>query len=526
MSGGMNGKSADTAAIDETQRALMPTSTDVGSRARRFTRTVTSQGEADGDCAAPRMLTPRERLEALCDPGTLQLIRTGVRSRSLGDRAAAGDGVLGAYGAIGGRPVFCYAQDARVVGGSLGEAHADTIVRVMELALNARAPVVGFVESAGARMQEGTRALGAFGRVFKANVALSGRVPQLTVVTGCSAGGGVYSPALTDLVILTEQASLFLTGPKVVREVTGEDVSAEALGGPRVHERNGVGHLVADDDVAACRLARTVLSYLGQSSHEPPAAVASEAREMEDPSEPLPPETFRVYDVRDVARRLVDRGSLLELSPKWARNMVTAFARLDGWPVGIVANQPRYLGGVIDAAAAEKGARFVRMCNAYGLPLIVLVDTPGFLPGTKQESAGIIRRGAKLLFAFIEAEVPKISVVLRQGYGGGFITMNCKDIGADYAFAWPQASIGVMGARQAVGVIDRRRIAAAEDPQAEVARLAENYALEHQRAAISAEDGVVDEIVEPVGTRERLIGALASLRGKPRTFDPFGNIPL
>jgi len=460
--------------------------------------------------------SPLERLELLCDPGSLYVFRSLVRSKELGDKAQAGDGVVGASGTIDGRPIFCYAQDSRFAGGSLGKAHAETIVKILELAADARAPVVGFLESAGARVQEGSTALGGYANVFRQNVRLFGRVPQISIITGTAAGGGCYSPALTDFVVMTKGTSMFLTGPGVVRAVTGEEVTAAVLGGDRVHARNGVCHFVADTVFDAASLARALLSYLPQNAWEPPPEVGSRPPVAGDPAAVVPQVTSQIYDVREVATRIVDGDSPLEVSPRWARNMVTAFARLDGKPIGVIANQPRYIGGVIDAIAAEKGARFVRICNAYGIPLVVLVDTPGFMPGKTQESAGIIRHGAKLLHAFIEAEVPKLTVVLRQAYGGGFITMNCKELGADFAFAWPGARIGVLGAVQAVGITNRREIEAADDPHATRQQLADRYAVEHLDARVAARDGVVDELIDPPQTRGRLIGALRALGAKPR----------
>ena len=358
-------------------------------------------------------LSPLERLEVLCDPGSLDLLRTEVLSRRMGEKARPGDGVLGASGRVDGRAVAVFAQDASFAGGSLGEAHADTVVAVLELAERSRVPVIGFVESAGARMQEGLAALSGYARIFRKHVALSGVVPQISVICGPSAGGGSYAPALTDFVIMTEQASMFLTGPSVVARVTGEDVDAAALGGYRVQERNGVCQLVAATDVDAA---------------------------------------------------LLDGGRMLEISPRWARNVVCAFGRMQGRSIGLVANQPRYLGGVLDVDASQKAARFVRTCNLFGIPLLVLVDTPGFLPGTRQEKLGVIRQGAKLVYAFSECTVPRVTVVLRKAFGGAFIAMNSKDLGADFVFAWPSAQLGVMGAPQAVEIINRREIEAADDP--------------------------------------------------------------
>lgn len=465
---------------------------------------------------APRRdepVTPLARLEFLCDPGSLQLIRSDVRSQAMGDRARAGDGVLGGSGLIEGRPVFCYAQDASFAGGSLGAAHAETIVRVLELADRARAPVVGFVSSGGARMQEGTAALGGYGKIFRRTVALSGRVPQISIVSGMSAGGGAYSPALTDWVVMTESSSMFLTGPGVVREALGEEVDAEQLGGTRVHSRNGVCQLIARDDLDSARLARELLGYLPSHRDAPLPIAAPRPAGGRDPAIAVPREPRRVYDVRSVISALADGGELLELAAGWARNLVTALIRIDGRPVGVVANQPRYLGGVLDAASSEKGARFVGRCNAFGVPLLALVDTPGFMPGTRQESAGVIRHGAGLVHAFAAATVPRLTVILRKAFGGAFITMNSKDLGADYVFAWPDAEIGVMGATPAVGVMHRRALAAAEDPEAERARLARDYAEEQLRPEVAAADGHVDELVTPGETRSRVAWALRSLAG-------------
>jgi acetyl-CoA carboxylase carboxyltransferase component len=458
-------------------------------------------------------VTPLERLELLCDRDSLALIRSEVISPAMGAKARSGDGVVGGSGTIDGRPVFCYAQDPSFAGGSLGEAHANTIARVLELAERGRAPVVGFVSSGGARMQEGIAALGGYGRIFKRTVALSGRVPQISIVTGVSAGGGAYSPALTDWVVMTDESTMFLTGPGVVREALGEDVNAQQLGGTRVHERNGVCHFVARDDLDAARLARDLLGYLPSHSGATPPRAPREPASGRDPSAPVPDEPRRVYDVRSVIRALVDGDELLEISAGWARNLVTGMARIDGRPVGVIANQPRYLGGVLDAASSEKGARFVTKCNSFGIPLLVLVDTPGFMPGTRQEAAGVIRLGATLVHAFAQATVPRITLIVRKAFGGAFITMNSKDLGADYVFAWPGAQIGVMGAKPAVGVIHRRELAAAEDPEAERERLAALYAEAQLGPQVAASTGYVDELIAPSDTRARLAWAFNSLAG-------------
>ena len=466
---------------------------------------------AEREATQRERLTPLGRLEALCDPGSLELLRTRIASRSA--RSAPGDGVVAGAGTVGGRPVYCYAQDQSFAGGSLGTAQAETIVRVLELAGRASAPVVGFIASGGARIDEGAGALAGYGAIFRQHVALSGHVPQISVITGTSAGGGAYSPALTDFVVMAEGSRLFLTGPSVVEEVMGERVTMDELGGPRVHSRNGVCDLVAEDDHGAADLVRDLLGHLPQSSSQPPDPAIPQEPFGANPGAAVPADPRKVYDMRAVIRSISDGSSMLELSPRWARNMVTALTRLNGHPVGVVANQPHHLGGAIDSAASEKAAGFIRRCDAFGLPLIVLVDTPGFLPGTKQEGLGVIRHGAGLLHAFSAARVPKVTVVLRKAYGGGFITMNSRELGADLALAWPGAEIGVLGARQAVGIIHRRSIQASEDPGAEHDRLAAEYAEQHLTAEVAAAAGDVDEVIEPTETRKRLIWAHSALGG-------------
>ncbi|MEA2199019.1 MAG: hypothetical protein QOJ25_3070 [Solirubrobacteraceae bacterium] len=459
------------------------------------------------------VLSPIERLDVLCDPGSLQVIRSEVHSERMGEKAAPGDGVVGGAGLVDGRPVFCYAQDSSYVGGSLGEAHANTIVRVLELATRAHAPVVGFVSSGGARMQEGVAALGGYGRVFARTVALSGKVPQISVISGLSAGGGAYSPALTDWVVMTDESSMFLTGPGVVREALGEEVTANELGGTRVHQKNGVCHFVEPTSLEAALLARDLLGYLPSHRDASPPETNVRPARGGDPGACVPVQARRVYDIRDVIACLTDGGEFLEVSSGWARNLVTGFARLDGRSVGIIANQPRYLGGVLDTATSQKGARFVSKCNAFGIPLVVLVDTPGFMPGRKQESAGVIRFGASLVHAFAEATVPRVTVILRKAFGGAFITMNSKDLGADCVYAWPQAEIGVMGAKPAVGIVNRRELAAAPDPDAARERLAADYAHTHLRSEVAVRAGFVDELITPMETRSRLAWSLRTLGG-------------
>ncbi len=487
-------------------------------------------------------LSPLERIERLCDPGSVHVFRSGVASR--GRRSEPGDGVVVATGTRAGRPLFAYAQDAGFVGGSLGAAHGESIVRLLRMAGDAGAPVVGFIESAGARVDEGVAALAGYGAIFREQVRLSGRCPQICVVTGVSAGGGAYSPALADFVVMTGQGRLFLTGPGVVREVMGEDVGIDDLGGPDVHARNGVCHLNADTDAEAIELAGALVDHLepvaaggaqpercrrsaGRSSIDraPNGSVSGEQRTV--PIERVVPANHRkVYDVRDVIDCIVDRSEAIEVSPRFAPNLVTSIARIDGRAVGFVANQPRRTGGVLDAASGQKAARFVRTCDAFGLPLVVLVDTPGFMPGLKQEQGAVLRHGAKLLHAFAEATVPRLTVVLRKAFGGGYIAMNSRALGADLVLAWPGAQIGVLGAPQAVGIVHRRELAAAgEDRASEVARLEAAYAEEHLGAEVAARDGHVDEIVRPQDTRDRLTWALRTL-GIGRGRGEHGNIPL
>ena len=471
----------------------------------------------------PAGLSPLRRLELLCDEGSLQILRSEISSERMGGKARAGDGVVAGAGRVGGRPVYCFAQDSSFAGGSLGVAHADSIVRVQRLARKWRVPVIGFIESGGARMQEGIAALDGYGRIFYEHVAMSGEVPQISVITGTAAGGGSYSPALTDFVIMTRSAAMFLTGPAVVREVTGEDVSAASLGGQLVHERNGVCQFAVDGDIDAIFLVRQILTYLPQSEHQAPPTTIATGPDGPDPGACVPIDGRRVYDVRAPMAGILDAESILEVAPRWAPNLVTALARLDGRPVGVVANQPRELGGAIDAEASQKGARFVRTCNAFGLPLVVLVDTPGFLPGAAQESIGAIRHGATLLHAFAEATVPRITVTLRKSFGGAYITMNSRDIGADLTLAWTRAEIGIMGAEQAVAVVNRRQLAEADDPIALRRRLADDYAARHLTAKAAARQGHIDEVILPAQTRGRLIAALEMM---PVDRDRHRNLPL
>lgn len=442
--------------------------------------------------AEPLLSLPRARVELLCGPGTFRPLRSAVR-----------DGVVAGSGRVGGRPVYLWAQDPDHRGGSLGAAGGETIARTLQMAQRAQAPVVGFLHSGGARLQEGVAALSAYAAIFRAQANLT--VPQISVVCGPCAGGAAYSPALGDITVMAgDGAHMFLTGPRIVERVMRERVSAAELGGARVQARNGVTHLEAADEVHAADIVRALLAHLpsvigGALPVAPPAPPPPG-----DPSSVMPAEHRSVYDVRAVVRHLADGGELLELAPRWARNLVVGFARVDGRPVGVIANQPRYLGGTIDAAAADKGAWFVELCDRFGLPLVVLVDTPGFLPGVRQEREAVIRRGAALLRAFARATVPRVTITLRQAYGGAHIVMNARDLGADLTLAWPGARIGVMGAPQAVEITGRRQIAAGADP----AELAEAYAAEHLPVARAALDGFVDEVVMPAETRGRLAAFL------------------
>jgi acetyl-CoA carboxylase carboxyltransferase component len=456
--------------------------------------------------------TPLAQLEALCDAGSFRPLRSGVSSSRLGSRAIPGDGVVSGAGEIEGRPVFCYSQDPSFLGGSLGEVHAETIVRLLHMAGDAGAPVVGFVRSGGARLQEGHAALAGYGRIFRASVELSRKVPQVSIVSGVSAGGGAYSPALTDFVAMTADARMFLTGPKVVQEALGEEIGMEELGGPKLHGRTGVSHLLADDLAGAIASTRHLLGLLPQSIGDPPAPMPSVPADGRDPGLTVPAEQRKVYDVRDVAASILDEGSFLELSPRWAPNMVTGIARLEGRTVGLIANQPKALGGVIDAAASEKAALFVEDCNRFGLPLVVFVDTPGFMPGKVQEEAGVIRHGASLLRAFAGATVPKVTLVLRKAFGGAAITMNSKDLGADMVFSWPGAQIGIMAARQAVGIVHQRALREGGGPSRD--ELAAAYEAEHLTAPAAAASGWVDEVIDPALSRDRIAWALRSLGGR------------
>ena len=477
---------------------------------------MTPTAEAQLDRRSDPGDLPRQRIDSLCDRGSFRAIRSGVIS-SRSRRVEAGDGLLAGSATISGRPVFVYAQDPSFLGGSLGAEHAATIVRVQESARHSGAPVIGLIHSGGARMDEGSAALDGYGRIFSEHVRSSGWIPQISVIYGTSAGGGCYSPALTDAVIMCSEASMFLTGPKVVEEVLAEQVGKHELGGVEVHGANGVAPLEASDTEHAALLTRALLSYLPQNSDEAPPLFPEVAAPVADPGSLVPASPRKVYDVGAVAEAICDGESLLELGPGWAPNLFVGLGRLAGQPVGVVANQPRHLAGVLDSAASEKGAWFIGLCDRFGIPLVVLEDTPGFMPGTAEEGRGVIRYGAQLVRAFAQATVPRITVVLRKGFGGAFITMNSKALGADLVLAWPTAEIGIMASAQAVGIKHGRELAAAEDPDGLRARLADAYAAEHTTVEVAAATGIVDEVVETSQTRDRLIAALGVFGTRRRT---------
>jgi propionyl-CoA carboxylase beta chain len=484
-------------------------------------------------------LTARERLEQFFDPGTFVEIDPFVTHRvttfGLDERRIPGDGVVTGWGEVGGRPACAFAHDATVFGGALGEAHAGKMVKIMEMARKAGVPVVGLNDSGGARIQEGVMSLGGYGEVFLRNVMLSGVVPQVSLVLGPCAGGAVYSPALTDFVIMVRgQGQMFITGPDVIRSVTHEEVTAEALGGADAHAtHSGVSHFTASSDLDALAVARRLLSYLPLNNlEEPPVAPTVAPPDGSGPelAQIVPAHPNAPYDVHEVIRRVLDAGEFLEVQPEWGRNIVIGLTRLGGRPVGVVANQPSVLAGCLDIVASEKAARFVRFCDAFNLPLVTFVDVPGFLPGTAQEYGGIIRHGAKLLYAYAEATVPKLTVILRKAYGGAYDVMCSKHLGGDLNFAWPTAEIAVMGADGAVNILFRREIEKAAPAEREKVRaaLVRNYQDEFLNPYLAAERGYIDDVIDPAETRAKLLAGLALLGPKreDRPAKKHGNEPL
>lgn len=481
-------------------------------------------------------LTARERVHLLLDPGSFEEIGALVTHRTtdfgMADQIFYGDGVVTGYGTVSGRLVYVFAQDFTVFGGSLSETHAEKICKLMDMALRNGAPLIGLNDSGGARIQEGVRSLGGYADIFYRNVQASGVIPQLSAIMGPCAGGAVYSPAMTDFTIMVENTSyMFVTGPNVVKTVTNEEVTSEELGGASTHStKSGVTHLTAANDVICINKLKALLSYLPQNCEEKPLALPYELADEIRPQleEIIPESATQPYDMRDVIRGVIDEDSFFEIHENYADNIVVGFARLAGKPIGIVANQPMSLAGVLDVDSSKKAARFTRTCDCFNVPLLVLVDVPGFLPGTDQEWNAIITNGAKLLYALSEATVPRITVITRKAYGGAYDVMNSKHIGADLNFAWPTAEIAVMGAKGASEIIFRREIKSADDPAAKLAEKETEYANEFANPYRAAQRGFVDEVIAPQETRRKLIRGFASLENKVAQLPKkkHGNIPL
>ncbi len=482
-------------------------------------------------------LTARERLELLLDPGSFQELDAFVTHRAsefgLEEERYPGDGVVTGYGTIDGRLVYVFSQDFTVFGGSLSEMHGRKICKIMDLALENGAPVIGLNDSGGARIQEGVDSLGAYAEVFLRNVLASGVIPQISVILGPCAGGAVYSPAMTDFVFMVEGISyMFVTGPNVVKAVTHEDVTFDTLGGASVHSAiSGVAHFSHDNEVASLQAVRQLLSYLPSNNlDDPPLRPTADPPDRMDETlnSLIPDSPTRAYDMHAVLRAVLDDGEFLEVQAAFAQNLIVGFGRLAGRSVGVVAQQPSVLAGVLDINSSTKGARFVRFCDAFNIPLVTFVDVPGFLPGVNQEHGGIIRHGAKLLYAYCEATVPKITVITRKAYGGAYDVMSSKHIRGDINYAWPTAEIAVMGIDGAVNIIFRDEIARSPDPEATRKRLEAEYRERLANPYVAASRGFIDEVIEPRETRPRLIAALEMLRNKRQTTPPkkHGNIPL
>ncbi|MDQ1713205.1 MAG: propionyl-CoA carboxylase beta chain [Frankiaceae bacterium] len=484
-------------------------------------------------------MTARERVEAFLDPGSFvetdALARHRAHDFGVEANRPYGDGVVTGYGTVGGRKVCVFSQDFTVFGGSLGEVFGEKIVKVMDLALRTGCPVVGINDSGGARIQEGVVSLGLYGEIFYRNVMASGVVPQLSLIMGPCAGGAVYSPAITDFTLMVDKTShMFITGPDVIKTVTGEDVEFEDLGGAQTHNtKSGVAHFVAADENDCLDLARALLSYLPDNNlDEPPAyADATDLDELDvELDTVIPDSSNQPYDMHRVIEHVLDDGEFLEVHALFAKNMLCGFGRIDGRSVGVVANQPMHFAGCLDIDASEKAARFVRTCDAFNVPVVTFVDVPGFLPGTDQEWNGIIRRGAKLIYAYAEATVPKVTVITRKAYGGAYDVMGSKHLRADVNLAWPTAEIAVMGAQGAVNIVFRKELASAGPDAADAKRaeLVEDYNLHFATPFIAAERGYVDAVIAPSETRGQVIRALRQLRSKRETLPPkkHGNIPL
>jgi propionyl-CoA carboxylase beta chain len=481
--------------------------------------------------------TARERIDLLLDPGSFVELDRFATHRAQGfgleERVYLGDGVITGYGTVDERQVFVFSQDFTVFGGSLGEAYAEKIMKVMDLAMNMGGPIIGINDSGGARIQEGVVSLGGYAEIFWRNVMASGVVPQISVVAGPCAGGAVYSPAITDFVFMVRDISyMFITGPDVVKTVTGEDVTFEALGGAETHStKSGVAHFAADTEEEVFSDVRTLLGYLPSNNLDDPPRLQSDddpGRESAVLLDLVPDAPNKPYDMKIVIAEVVDDADFFEVQASYARNIIVGLARMDGHPVGIVANQPQHLAGVLDIDSSEKAARFVRFCDSFNIPLLTFVDVPGFLPGTEQEYGGIIRHGAKLLYAFAEATVPKITLITRKAYGGAYDVMASKHIRADVNLAWPGAEIAVMGPDAAAKIIYRRELADAADAEARMAELVEDYKIRFANPFIAASRGFVDDVIEPQRTRFALNRALNMTRTKRVSLPPkkHGNIPL
>ena len=482
-------------------------------------------------------MTARERLNMLLDKGSFEefdMFKTHrCRQFGMADKEILGDGVITGYGRVNGRDVFVFSHDLTVFGGSLSETFAEKICKIMDLAMKNGAPVIGFNDSGGARIQEGIESLAGYTDIFLRNVMGSGVIPQISVIFGPCAGGAVYSPALTDFTIMVKDLSyMFLTGPKVVKAVTHEEVTTEQLGGASVHAtKSGVAHYAAESGEDAIRYVKDLLSYIPQNNNEKPSKIESkdpEDRMDEELDRIIPEESSRVYNMKEVIHRTVDEGVFLEVHSKFAPNLVIGFARYGGYPVGVVANQPRFLAGVLDNDSSVKGARFVRFCDCFNIPLVTFVDVPGFLPGTVQEYGGVIKNGAKILYAFAEATVPKVTVITRKAYGGAYCVMSSKHLRGDVNYAWPSAEIAVMGAQGAVEILYAKERKRAEDPESFLAEKEREY---HELVAnpfIAAKRGYIDDIIEPARSRFRIIRALHFLKDKKDSNPPkkHGNIPL
>jgi acetyl-CoA carboxylase carboxyltransferase component len=481
-------------------------------------------------------LLARERIEALVDPDSFHeldlLARHRAQAAGLEERPYT-DGVVTGWGTVDGRKVFVFSQDFTVFGGALGEVFAEKIHKLMDLALRVGAPVVGLNDGAGARIQEGVVSLASYGGIFYRNVLSSGVVPQISVILGPCAGGAVYSPAMTDFIFMVRESShMFITGPDVVKTVTGEEVTLEELGGAMSHaSKSGVATFVAPDEKACLEDVRYLLSFLPSNNlEEAPQLQPSDEADRLCPAlrDVLPASSNQPYDMKQVIREVADDGDFFEYFPHWAKSIVCGFARLDGYPVGVVGNQPMVLAGVLDIESSEKAARFVRTCDAFNIPLVTFVDVPGFLPGVDQEYGGIIRHGAKLLYAYCEATVPRIQVITRKAYGGAYVVMNSKSIGADLAFAWPTAELAVMGPQGAVEIVYRRELQQAADPATRRAELVAEYTERYANPYLAAERGYVDDVIDPAETRAKLIAGLDMLRTKREELPKrkHGNMPL